>query len=1607
MKKFTFLHRRSHLSVDGRSGGWFADHYRAFTFHHGLVSIWRRPLIRRLSVVLFFALTLWLSWNPMPKRTASQRVATTYAQLPLSFEVNQGQADAQVKFVTRGGGYSLLLTERGEPVLVLHGQARRPGQQPAKRDPRGAAKREPLGNAQVTVLRLAMPGSNATPAVEGEQLLPGRSNYLIGNDPQKWRRNVPHYSRVRYREVYPGVDLLYYGRNQQLEYDFIVKPGADPRAIRMTVKGAQKLIVGREGNLVVQTGQGRVLLHKPVAFQGDHADMRMVECSYELQENGEFRFVIGAYDASRPLRIDPVLSYSARIDAYIFALAVDSSGNSYLTGLTYSSNFPTTPGAFQSAPGGNGDVLVAKLDPSGSSLVYATYLGGSDSEWANAIAIDASGNVYVTGHTASTDFPTKNPFQTALAGSSSDAFLAKLDATGAQLLYSTYVGGQNHDQALGLSVDAAGNAYLSGEAYSSDFPTTTGAFQTVFAGGPSDAIVAKLDTTKSGAASLVYSTYLGGSGSDYAYGIAVDAAGNAYVTGATNSANFPIAIPIQGTCGSCPSSNDAFVTKLNASGSGLLYSTFLGGSGPDFGGGVAVDSSGNTYVVGSTQSANFPITVGAFQTTLHGIQDAFVTKINASGSALVYSSFLGGSDWDTAYAIALDAIGNVYLAGATYSTDFPTVNPVQAVPGGGSCGYYYYYPYTYPCADAMVPQLNAAGSGLVFSTYLGGSNADDWGMAIAVDSAGNAYVAGTANSSSFPFTPGALQMQGVGGFAAKISPVAAPGISFDTQSLSFAPQATGTTSNARDILLNNTGSVQVNISSISSSGDFAQTNNCGQNVSGGGNCTIQVTFTPSTMGAHAGTLSIASDAAGSPHNIVLSGTGASNAVVSLVPDPLFFGNVTVGSTSPAQKATLFNTGSGPMAISQISVTGNFAQTNTCSATLAAGAFCDIYVTFSPLTTGDLFGQLSIAHDGPSSPNAIGMNGRGVSTSTITLTSSSNPSNSGQSVTFTATVTPSSAAGAVIFMDGSITLGTGALNSGAATFSTPSLTNGSHLITAVYSGDSNFASSTSAPLTQVVNAPSIPGPSSTALASSPNPSSAGQAITFTATVTPSSATGTVTFMEGSTTLGSATLSGGVATVSTSSLASGSHSITAAYAGNSSFAASTSAAITQAVQAASAITLTSSPNPSGVGQSVTFTATVTPASATGTVQFQEGSNTLGSGTLTSGVATFSTSSLSFGNRTITAAYAGDSSFAASVSAPLTQTVNRGTSTTSLSSSPNPSTNGQFVVFTATVAPSGATGTVTFMEGSTTLGTSGLNAGASAFSTSSLAYGSHTVTAVYSGDTVFVGSTSAALAHTVKSPSSIVLSMSPNPSNTTQAVTFTATVTPASASGTVAFKEGSTTLGTGTLNIGTATYTTSSLTGGIHSVVAAYGGDSNFVPSTSAAQTQAVNSISFSASGTSATVSPGGTANFTLTVGQTGMLGAPISFSCTGLPLGGSCTFNPNTVPAGSGPTAVSVAINVGNSFAAMPPFVPAPYNRNRDFFVFASLALMAMSAFAASRKRSVRPLRTAVTLGLALVLLVISGCGGSSNPPPPPKTVAVTVNAISGSTTTSTVFTITVK
>ena len=668
---------------------------------------------------------------PFVPRTQAQsyvKLASHYGQLPLTFEPNIGQAAAGVRFLARGAGITAFFAD-SETTLVL---SRNPE---PKRTVVGSRERTAPSGMEHVAVRMKLENGIRAQHETGLEKLPGISNYFFGNNPAKWHTHVPHYARIKYESVYPGIDLVWYGSQGRLEFDFVVSPGADPQQIQIAYEGADSMAIAANGDLVLQTALGEIRSRKPRVYQEIDGRLAEVAARYVIIGQHRIRFDLSHYDPYRELRIDPVLlAYSTYLGGsgtdYGLGIAVDAVGSAYVTGSTGSTNFPITKSAFQATYQGDTDAFITKFTPTGDAVVYSTYLGGSNSDSAQAIAIDAAGSAYITGQTASYNFPTQSPYQGTIQGNNFNSFVTKLTPAGDALAYSTYLGGNDATSGRAIAVDGANSAYVTGYTFASNFPTQA-AFQSMLQGSTS-AFVTKF--TPAGNA-LAYSTYLGGNGDDGAYGIAVDANGAAYVTGNATSTNFPTQAPFQAQGGP---QGSAFVTKVSPEGNALAYSTYLGGSKQDWGYGIAVDSAGSAYVTGLTHSANFPTQV-PFEATFQGASEAFVTKLTPSGEALVYSTYLGGGE-DQGRGIAVDAAGSAYVTGFTGSPNFPTLSPFQATLHG--------------VQDVFVTKLAPAGSGLVYSTYLGGSGDGigngDIGLGIAVDGVGSAYVTGYTTSPDFP-----------------------------------------------------------------------------------------------------------------------------------------------------------------------------------------------------------------------------------------------------------------------------------------------------------------------------------------------------------------------------------------------------------------------------------------------------------------------------------------------------------------------------------------------------------------------------------------------------------------------------------------------------------------------------------------------------------------------------------------------------------------------------------------------------------------------------------------------------------------------------------------
>jgi len=645
----------------------------------------------------------------------------------------------------------------------------------------GVALKEQFVTADGTLITLTPQGRN--PAIT-------KVSYFLGSDSGKWQSGLPTYNLVSLGTVWPGISAEVKAHGGNVEKFFTVAPGADPEDIRVKVLGARNIHVAENGNLAITTNNGDVSMAAPKGLQ----DGQSVTVAYRVLDDGTYGFTVGEYDQTKVLVIDPFLNYSTYLGGstgdYGYAMTVDSSGNAYVAGASQSTTFPTTAGAYNTTISGGYDVFITKLNSEGTGLVYSTYLGGSAADYGYAIAVDSTGNAYIFGNTASsTNFPvTSGAYQTTYGGGSTDAFVSKLNADGTGLVYSTYLGGSTYDYGFDMEVDGSGNTYMTGGTNSADFPTSAGAYNTTI-GGSYDAYITKLNADGTG---LVYSTFVGGTNGEKSNAIQIDDAGNAYISGYTPSTDFPVTSgAYQTTYGG--GLFDAFVTKITSDGTGLVYSTYLGGSLADGSSptspilDMVVDDSGYAYVTGYTSSTDFPVTSGAYQTTPGGNNDIFISKLNPDGTDLAYSTYLGGSDEDRGYALAVDNAGSAYVSGYTKSSIFPVTSGAYQTTSGGSY-------------DAFVTKLNPDGTDVVYSTYLGGSSSD-YGYALTIDNSGYGYIAGYTGSDNFPVTPEAYQTTRGGSndaFVTKMdfrSPVA--GFTSDVQSgeapltVTFTDESTG------------------------------------------------------------------------------------------------------------------------------------------------------------------------------------------------------------------------------------------------------------------------------------------------------------------------------------------------------------------------------------------------------------------------------------------------------------------------------------------------------------------------------------------------------------------------------------------------------------------------------------------------------------------------------------------------------------------------------------------------------------------------------------------------------------------------------------------------
>ena len=1001
-------------------------------------------LPRFLQRILFVALALTTVATAQQSKVGQvgtdparvDHASPNYGKLPLVFEANQGQTDPSVKFLTRGEGYTAFLTSSGLTLSL----------------------RSPEPMTANRTLQLNFLGARKNSPVSGEERQTGRVNYFLGSNPAQWHTNVPTYGEVRYNGIYPGIDLLYHGTDRQLEYDFEVRPGADPRAIKFEVQGADRIKLDAQGDLLLKTNSGELRLQCPVVYQQLHGRRVVVDGGYVVKDSTHVSFEVAHYDASKPLVIDPVLIYASYLGGtgadQANGIAVDSTGSVYLAGTTTSVDFPGA--TLGNLAQGTNHVFVAKLNAAGTNLIYADYIGGNGVDAAAALVLDSANEVYVTGSTQSSNFPTTvNAYQATEPGPNS-GFLTRVSADGSTLVYSTYLGGNAQDQPTGIAIDSADEAYVAGYTMSTNFPVVNAYESAALANGNGTfGTYGFLTKFSADGSSLVYSTYFAGnlngiapgpddrmmrpiadrSGSVPPYSavsaLALDANGNAYLGGTTNTYNFPTTTGTYLTSDTAPANNVVgFVGKFSSSGN-LDYSTyFYGTTGDNITiTAIAVDGTGSAYISGSAVSdGTFPVTTTSIcdpGTSGAACGQAYVTKFDSAGATLLYSTFLGPDNYATPQAITLDSLNDAYIVAQTDSGTFQTSNAIESYSDQH---------------DLIVVEIDPLASTQLFASYLGGGGNDTPG-GIAVDASGNIYVAGTTSSADFPITQGTFQGQLTGStntFVDKIGAGVAPTVSLSPNILVFAPLQIGSTSQSQQVTVRNMSNLPLAITSISASGDFAQSGNCGSSLSAAGSCTLSVTFTPTAVGARTGSIQSSDSGIASPQLVSLSGMGQ-GAVASFLPTSVTFASTAVGSTS-SHTVTLTNQGNIALSISSVQVTGDYSQTNNCSGSVAISGSCTFNIVFAPTASGSRSGSLIVTSNAAGSPQTIPLSG---TASDFSLVSPNNSATVQAGNTATYTVNVASVGGT---FGNAVTLTCGGVPTNAACSISPnSVTPGSNTV----------------------------------------------------------------------------------------------------------------------------------------------------------------------------------------------------------------------------------------------------------------------------------------------------------------------------------------------------------------------------------------------------------------------------------------------------------------------------------------------------------------------------------------------------------------------------------
>ena len=1478
--------------------------------------------------------------------------AIPFGKVPLTFEANGGQADEKVRFLSHGSNYSIFVRP-AEATLVVHYEQGTPAQRR-----KAMLKGSPLP-AKQDVVQMSLAGAKPDATVAGERALSGYVNYMKGSSPSGFHTGIPTFAAARVQGAYPGIDLVYYGTERQLEYDFVVAPAADASEIKLHFAGARP-VLSADGALRLQIGKSAsasdISFLKPVIYQQRGGQREPVDGSFEVASNGDVSFHLGTYDHARELVIDPILSYGSYFggtgEDEINGSAINSQNELYAVGQTFSTDLPATAGEFEStgasrAPNATGhDAFVTKFSADGSSVLWTTYLGGTGDDYAYGVTVSATDQAVVVGLTSScgggasstqASFPfTQGAVQTLCApsggpnnteidnGGGTNAFVSRLSSDGKSLLYGTFLGGNTNygDYASAVALDSSNNMYVVGRAYS------TGYEQVLTPGGYKN----NSDTPAWPENSLGVP---GIGDSDF------PTTATAYERGYTQAESVA---NCNATFCSAFGTESSFLSVISASGGNFLYSTVLtppgtGGCGngacDTFTNAVAVGNNGIVYVGGTTSSHSFPTTPGAFAPTcaLGGGTECpmtgFVYAIDitkAGAASLAFGTYMNGTSagldpngnnlppGSETTGLAVDSKGNVVVVGDTNANNFPTTagtfHPTCTTHGDGNGD-------SMRCDNALfVTKLSPTGSTLWSTLYGPGTSGDGsvlFAGGVALDSSDDVYVTLDGNSSSLP-----------------LKNAFSPSVYDDAYLLEFNSTATQ--------LLMGTG--------LGTSG-------------------------PGTSGLNK-SLSLDSNL-----NAYFSGSaGCGGYGCRTIP-------TTKGSFSPA------------------SAGGN-----------ADGWVAKIITQQQPSAT-----TLAVTPAGTITP------GQNV---TLTATVASASTLSGISTTPT---------GSVSFMNGTTLLGSGTIASGSASFTGP-LPTGSDSITAVYAGDSGFNGSASS--ATVVNVSSSVA-TTTTLVVAPATASFGQAISLTSTTlsgTTPVTSGSVSFSAGNVVLATSMVGANGVASATATPAPGTYSVVASFTGTASSTNPTGSGSSASAgspltidKATPAISLTATPANPGTGAAVTLTATVTGTGATpgGTITFKDGSNVLGNAiALANGVASYSTSTLATGAHAITASYSGDTNFNALTSGAQTVTVALGTVSVAFAATPTISPIGKNVVLAATVvSKTGAgtlSGTITFLDGSTSIGSGSITNGAFSVSTSMLAAGSHTLTASYGGNANFAPAASASVIVTVRAAAATTTTLSSSAASASVAssVTFTAAIasaaTTGSPTGSVQFMDGTTALGTGSVNAGSASFTTSALTAGTHSITAIYSGDPLFLASTSSAFNQMIltPALSITASPTPLTIKSGQAGNLTLTLTPSGGFTGTVNFTCGTLPKDVSCVFNPATLTftASSGPATDTLTIGTSQKQAvlATPKFFgdrgPAVGDTSLSLGVLLGIPGSGLALLGyCRRKRWPSPLKRLVMLAFLAfgwgALGVLSGCGSStsySDATPGTYTIPLTVTPTGGSAQT---------